>query len=655
MYERLRTVLFAVMLVTSMGVAGAAGTASAQSATDQEATETAQTAESNESINVSTGAQLSTVLAATSDDVVTEYESSVFETSLASANESERAAVLADRASEIQREATAIQNAYRNTTAQLGAGEISRATYAQRLATLHARAANVQQSARVVSARLDSVSAFELRAAGLNRSAYDRSVGDLEALSGPGQAALFQQFAGLERGEVRLQTAGGLRVEVESEDGEQSREIRRAGDESRAFTVNQSAALETARSRLSQGSAPWVLTRASVHGVDGQYRFRFERPASDTEAEARVRVDGSSGDAVRLEESIERADDSEEQADDATATELTLLVHDGSPAPNATITVQARAGGESVEDLPIRLDGDRVGTTDANGSVAIQLPADDATLSAERADQEAELEFEFEEREEEQAEGNVTIDTSLAGDQATLTVAFDGAPVKNLAVAVEGDPVGTTDANGTVAFEAPTEAFEVELEQRGFDAETTYVRGDGQLVTTEPLEVDWEDDESDLEDGEPVADDTPEADDDDTPEADDDDTPEGTEVETAEPTEVETAEPTETETDDDTPETESTEADSDTPAPADVDLGASLSDGEVTLTLTEDGDGISGADASANSDNIGTTAADGTVSFAVSDDESEYDVRLETETLDVRTTYRVENGSLTQTDELEVN
>lgn len=75
-------------------------------------------------------------------------------------------------------------------------------------------------------------------------------------------------------------------------------------DNSTELTVTKEEAQETAVNALSDNN--WTLERSSTHEDDGYYRFRFVISGMDAEAE--VRVDGSSGEVFELEEEIESED-----------------------------------------------------------------------------------------------------------------------------------------------------------------------------------------------------------------------------------------------------------------------------------------------------------------------------------------------------------
>jgi hypothetical protein len=95
------------------------------------------------------------------------------------------------------------------------------------------------------------------------------------------------------------------------EGDEMEREVRHpdARDDNDSFPVAQSAALETARSALSNHA--WALVESSVHEESGYYEFEFTFDGNGS-GEAEVRVDGSTGEVFRLEEEIEQDEDDDE-------------------------------------------------------------------------------------------------------------------------------------------------------------------------------------------------------------------------------------------------------------------------------------------------------------------------------------------------------
>ena len=483
----------AVLLAALVALSGIPASAAALS------TDSAVQADGNETVNVTTGQQLSTVLAVTSDDVQSEVDEAAFETEYEDASEEERAEAIADRAETLRDRAESIAEDYEAATEAYEDGDLTKSEYAQRIAALNARADNLLTAYENLRERADNVSALELRAAGFNTTATQAAVDDLDSVSGAGASALLQRFVGQSQGEVEIDRANGLSISVESEDGEQSRELDQPGDDSTNLTVSQSDALDTARSSLSDANGTWVLSGSGVDREDGIYSFAFRLDGNTTEGEAEITVDGSSGEIVSLEEEIEprgEADDADEEAEDEAEEgedaadeerderELALVVADGTVAPNETVTVRALADGEPTADVTVYRDGEAIGTTDADGTVSVTLPeSGEVELTAG----EGELEFELgDEDEDEEVYRNLSADTTLQNGTVTVTLRYEGNGVADASVYANGEQVGTTNADGTVTFDVAnsTEELEIEVVKGEFEAEFEYEMNDGSLSQT---------------------------------------------------------------------------------------------------------------------------------------------------------------------------
>jgi len=446
----------------------------------------------NSSVTVTAGAQLSTVLSVTSDDVQSEVDETAFDVEYERGGD--RAETIADRAEAVRDRAEDVREDYREAVTAYREGEGDRSQFAQRLAALNARAENVRDAGDRLDRRDADLSALDLRVAGFNRTALERAVTSLEDVRGTGAAALLAQFTGQRQGEISLETDGGLSIEVSNEDGERSREFEREPDDDDAtVTVNQSVALETARATLTDvENGSWLLTDAEVDGEDGAYEFEFELRADSLTGEAEVGVDGSSGEVFSLQEAVEPADDREGEPEDSERVdELALVVADGQPAPGGTVTVRVLADGESAVDTPVSVNGEGVGRTAADGTLTLSVPdASDVGLTAERgeAEAEAELEFEFgdsEDRAEEPFRRNVGVSATLADGTATVRATYNGTGIANATVSANGERIGTTDASGTLSFALPADAEELELEvtKGSFETETEYAVRNGSLAT----------------------------------------------------------------------------------------------------------------------------------------------------------------------------
>jgi len=516
--DRTIACLLAVLVVFAGVPATASATLGGSAAQAAQTSNTTQDAQpTNSTVNVTVGQQLSTVISATSDDVQSEVEATGFELEYENGSDEVRAEVVAERGGELRDRADDIRDEYEDASESYEAGALTKSEYAQRIATLNARAENVVAGYERLEARSTNVSKLELRAAGLNQTALKRSVDNLDSVRGIGAAALLQRFTGTDTGEIELETAGGLSVEVAGEDGEFSREINHDRDDDTSLTVAQSTALETARGELSSPTnASWTLRKASVHEDSGYYKFEFGFETADRVGESEVRVDGSSGEVFRVEEEVEPTDEAEEAREDAEDArgdveddreadeddrELALLVADGTVAANETITVQALQAGEPVANVAVSLNGEPVGTTGVDGTVAVTLPSSgDVELTAG----EGELEFELREDEDELYR-NLRADATLDNGTVTVTVTYEDSGVGNATVYANDAQVATTGGDGTAAFAVPdgAEELDVAVVKGEFEAEFEYELRNGTLTQTDGADAGEDDvDEDDAgEDG----------------------------------------------------------------------------------------------------------------------------------------------------------
>jgi len=384
-----RTLAVAILVVVAeMAVVAAADTAAGSHPTDG--------ATNGAEVSVGAGQQLSTIISATEDDVRTDVENTGVAVRVERGESGEIAEALEERLEELHDRAAEIRNDYRETTEAYRDDDISREEYARRVALLSARAKNVERSLETLRQHSAGVQSRAV----VNASAVEEVTEQLDEVSGTGPDALLARFVGERTGELEIHVDGGLTIEAESEDGERSRELRRPDDGNSSLVVAQSDALSTARDALSAGD-DWTVTRASVHEGPGHYRFEFRLDAARETGEARVRIDGSSGNVLRVEEEVERVDP--EDRDEADG-EPTLVVVEDTPAPNATVTLGVRVDGEPVENATVTRDGVVVGQTDADGHVEVTIPGGESEFETVVGDADAELEFEFEEREEDEDE-----------------------------------------------------------------------------------------------------------------------------------------------------------------------------------------------------------------------------------------------------------
>ncbi|MFC4247457.1 PepSY domain-containing protein [Natribaculum luteum] len=493
MKRQLLLVAMAVLLCTgAIGPAVVAGVSTADRQT-------------NGGVDVTAGAQLSTVVTATSDEVRTEFENTAFDERIERGNESDRAAAIADRAAVLENRSATLRAEYEAATEAYRNGELDRSAYAQRLASLSARAQGVVESYDRLEERAAEVDDFELAAAGVNETALADGKASVTRLTGAGSEALLRHFTGEERGEVELEFDDGVSIEVESEDGERSREFERPRDGNGTLVISQSDALAIAEDTLSAANGTWILDESETD--DGLYEFEFVLTGSEV-GDAEVSVDGETGTVVALEEEIAARDEDEDDEDGEEDNEddeideddddkrLAILVDEGTPNPGEQVTLVVLADGQPAAGATVAVNGQSVGETNDDGTITVTLPSEEADIEAEYADADAELEFEFDDERED--DSRFQADATVENGTATVSVTFDGEPVSGATVATD-DWSGTTDDDGVVSFpfELSDDEDELEVDVVSGELETELeLESDGDVVE------DGDEDDAEDEDGE---------------------------------------------------------------------------------------------------------------------------------------------------------
>ncbi|WP_147587263.1 DUF7096 domain-containing protein [Halorubrum lipolyticum] len=608
---RLLTVLVALGLIVGSVPGGAVGAAGAADAADVDSPDgaierldasTASTQTDGNATNdgnandsdgdgasrATVGQQLATIIAVTDDEVSGDVTASSLDAALEDANESERAAVLAERSAALRERADEIVADQREARVAYEDGEITRGEFAQRLAVLAGQARTVDRGFERVAEGADGTSGIELRAAGYDRGANADARERLTRVTGTGASALLAQYTGERAGEFSLEVDGGVSIEVESDGGERSREIERDQPGDGSFNVTQSEALTAATAQLStDDDGEWTLRSADRNEDDGYYEFEFTFFGPETTGEAEVSVDGQTGEAFEFEEELEPR---EQDGGDADETPLSISIANGTAEPGATVTLRVTAAGEPVEGATVELDDQDAGTTDADGRITVTLPDDEEVdIEVEDGDREGELEVTL--RTGAGGDGDddlgerLAVDGSVENETVEVSVTYDGEGVGGVSAYVDDELVGTTDADGTLSFDAPgvDDELEVTLEKGAFEAELEFeVGADGTLVAGD-IDVDERDadDEDDDADGD-------DADGDDADDADDEDL--------------------------------SVAVVSGDPAP-----GAT-----VTVEVTDaDGEPVEGASVEVEGESVGTTDADGRIAVTLPTDDDEVEVEVE--------------------------
>ena len=92
-----------------------------------------------------------------------------------------------------------------------------------------------------------------------------------------------------------------------------------------------------------------------------------------------------------------------------------------------------------------------------------------------------------------------TVDASYDDGTMTVTVTENATGVENVSVAANGISVGTTDANGSLAFDTNASEIDLELTKDGETIERTYAVENGSLVDDDETETDDENETADEE------------------------------------------------------------------------------------------------------------------------------------------------------------
>jgi len=130
---------------------------------------------------------------------------------------------------------------------------------------------------------------------------------------------------------------------------------------------------------------------------------------------------------------------------------------EGEPIPGERVGLAARIDGEPMREATVTVDGERVGTTDDEGHYGLEIPTDgrdSLTVRVERG--------EF--------AGRKTVDVidlravvrptailAIPGGDAVVVARLGNRTVPNATVTLGGERLGTTDAQGRLAFSLPTD------------------------------------------------------------------------------------------------------------------------------------------------------------------------------------------------------
>lgn len=303
--NHLFTVLMAALLVTSMIAVPVAA--------QEEQTPVDET--SDEDLSPGLGAQISTIVAVTGDEVEADVEDAQYKYAFERANESEQARLATERAHDLASKSKAVKDEFKNATKAYKNGEITDDQYAQRLAVLSERAESLDKRSSEHLTGLDRARevANENAAFGLEQAAKDLkdSQNETDDLKKPGARAVAGKFMGEDRGEVAISKVGNS-IAIAARDNENTsvREFVAEGDNSTAMNMSLAEAMALATSSLDPvANASWELTEMEKDVDDGVYEFEFELNGTDeTEGEAEIVIDASARTIVDFSEEIESED-----------------------------------------------------------------------------------------------------------------------------------------------------------------------------------------------------------------------------------------------------------------------------------------------------------------------------------------------------------
>lgn len=218
-----------------------------------------------------------------------------------------------------------------------------------------------------------------------------------------------------------------------------------------------------------------------------------EETDEDEGAEAEDDDEAEEDDADEADDEAESEDnDDGSEADDEDDERPIDLAVDGNVTPNETVTVIATVNGTPLANAAVSVNREDVGTTDANGTIQVTVPAgadefeveaeyDHAgkvTVAFDEADEDQAADDEEADDEDDERELDVTVDGNVsAGGTVTVTVIHDGTPVENATVTVNDERVGTTNADGQLAVTLSDDlGDEVEVEVEADDGEGEWER-----------------------------------------------------------------------------------------------------------------------------------------------------------------------------------
>jgi transglutaminase-like putative cysteine protease len=160
----------------------------------------------------------------------------------------------------------------------------------------------------------------------------------------------------------------------------------------------------------------------------------------------------------------------------------------GEPVAGGSVDIVANVSSEPVRNGTVRLDGSEVARTDDGGRATVPLPdAEAVEIVVERGDASGNRTVNLTRATPEGTatstqtpttdSPNLSVEPSwllaLPASSASVALEYDGKPVPNATIAVDGETVGTTDRNGTLAVTLPFAASATVTASASPDGPTT--------------------------------------------------------------------------------------------------------------------------------------------------------------------------------------
>ncbi|WP_435197448.1 DUF4129 domain-containing protein [Natronomonas sp. EA1] len=209
---------------------------------------------------------------------------------------------------------------------------------------------------------------------------------------------------------------------------------------------------------------------------DGELQLRAQKPAAREGSELSSLGAGTRLDRFGALAAPTAANDSDPIRENASVRTDITVVPLREPRAGEEVTFLARIDGTPIPEATVRQDGERVGTTNAQGRVTLEIPWRNATnVSVARGAASGSYRVTL-------APLNVTTTTAgqlllAAGLPATVQVTQDGRPVEGASVELANASAGTTDRAGGLTVELPRQSAATVAVTKGSLSASTRVTG----------------------------------------------------------------------------------------------------------------------------------------------------------------------------------